>query len=87
MGLFGAGHECVGGGGGEQQKGPRPKICHTYPEMMKLGTVIPHLKKIQKMYHVAHPLSSADISIFHGKKANFLISRNTDTDCILIHNF
>ena len=86
MGLFGAGHECVGGGG-ERQKGPRPKICDTYPEMMKLGTVIPHLKKIQKMYHVAHPLSSADISIFHGKKANFLISRNTDTDCILIHNF
>ena len=23
-----------------------PKICHTYPTMMKLGTVIPYLKKI-----------------------------------------
>ena len=29
---------------------PLPKICHTYPTMMKLGTVIPYLKKIQKMY-------------------------------------
>ena len=27
-----------------------PKISHTYPTMMKLGTVIPHLKKIQKIY-------------------------------------
>ena len=29
---------------------PLPEICHTYPTMMKLGTVIPYLKKIQKMY-------------------------------------
>ena len=37
----------------------------TYPTMMKLDTVISYLKKIQKyMNHVAHPLSSADISIF-----------------------
>ena len=34
-----------------------------------------------------HPLSSADISIFHRKLANFAISRNTDIDFILIHNF
>ena len=27
-----------------------PKICHTYPTMMKLGTVIPYLKKIEKIY-------------------------------------
>ena len=26
------------------------KIRHTYPTMMKLGTVIPFLKKIQKIY-------------------------------------
>ena len=26
---------------GEGQKGRLPKICHTYPKMMKLGTVIP----------------------------------------------
>ena len=29
---------------------PLPKIRHTYLTMMKLGTVIPYLKKIQKMY-------------------------------------
>ena len=27
-----------------------PKIYHTYPTMMKLGTVIPYLRKIQKIY-------------------------------------
>ena len=35
-------------GGG--QKAPLPKISHTYPTMVKLGTVIPYLKKIQKLY-------------------------------------
>ena len=29
---------------------PLPKIRFTYPTMMKLGTVIPYLRKIQKMY-------------------------------------
>ena len=27
-----------------------PRIRHTYPTMMKLGTLIPYLKKIQKVY-------------------------------------
>ena len=27
-----------------------PKIRHTYPTMMKLGTVIPYLRKIKKIY-------------------------------------
>ena len=35
-------------GGGK--KAPFPKICHTYPAMMKRGTVIPYLKRIQKIY-------------------------------------
>ena len=35
-----------GEGGGAK----RPKICHTYPTMMKLGRVILYAKKIQKMY-------------------------------------
>ena len=26
------------------------KICHTYPTMMKLGTVITYLKKFQELY-------------------------------------
>ena len=27
-----------------------PKICHTYPTMIKLGTVIRYTKKIQNIY-------------------------------------
>ena len=58
------------GGGAKRQ--PIPKICHTYPTMMKLGTVIPYLKKIQEyMNHVAHPLSSIDISIFSQETSKF----------------
>ena len=46
MGFFGAADGCVG------QKGPPPlpKICYAYPKLMKLDTVTPYLKKIQKMY-------------------------------------
>ena len=46
MGFFGAAHGWGGGG----KKGPLPKICHTFPAVMKLGTVIPYPKKIQKIY-------------------------------------
>ena len=45
MGFFGAAH-----GWGGPFWSPLPKIRHTYPTMMKLGTVIPYLRKIQKMY-------------------------------------
>ena len=38
------------GGGGGGKKAPLPKIYHRYPAMMKLGTVIPYLKKIKKIY-------------------------------------
>ena len=34
--------------GGGSKKVALPKICHTYPKMMKLGKVVPYLKKIQK---------------------------------------
>ena len=44
MGLFGAAH------GRGDKKAPLPKICHTYPAIMKLPTVTPYLKKIQKTY-------------------------------------
>ena len=53
-GLFRAAHGWSGG-----KKTPLPKICHTYPITMKLGTVIRYLKKI-----MTHPLSSAGISTF-----------------------
>ena len=48
MGVFRAAH-----GWGEGGKGGRPPPFLkyvTYPTMMKLGTVIPYLKKIQKIY-------------------------------------
>ena len=34
----------LGLGGGEQKASHVPKICHTYPIIMKFGTVIPYLK-------------------------------------------
>ena len=36
--------------GGSKRQTPLPEICHTYRTIMKLGTVIPYLKKIQKIY-------------------------------------
>ena len=35
---------------GRAQNGPLHKICYTYSSMVKLGTVIPYLKEIQKIY-------------------------------------
>ena len=40
---------CSRMGEGAQKGTPLPKICHTYPTMMKLDTVVPYLKKIQKI--------------------------------------
>ena len=41
--------------------------CHTYLTKIKLDTVIPYVKKIQKIYeslnHVTKSLSSTDINI------------------------
>ena len=45
MGLFGTADRW-----GAKSPPPPLKICHTYPAMMKLGTVIPCLKDIQKIY-------------------------------------
>ena len=47
MGLFGAAHAW---GGGQDKKIPFLKICHTYPKMMTLDTVIPYIKSIPKIY-------------------------------------
>ena len=43
--LFRVAHGWGGGG----QKPPPPKLFHTYPAHMKLGTVIPYLKKTQQI--------------------------------------
>ena len=57
---------------GGRQKGPLPKICHTYPIIMKLDTVIPDLKAIQKIYESRDtPPSSADINIFSPEISKF----------------
>ena len=56
MGLFGDAHEW----------GPFlfQIICFTYRLMMKFGTVLPYLKKIQKhINYVARPVTLADVSI------------------------
>ena len=76
MGIFGAAH-----GWGEAKRAPVPKICHTYPTMKKFSTVIPYLKKIQKIY------KSRDISVFSPEISKFVISRSTDINWILMHHF
>ena len=72
MGFFGAAH-----GWGGAKRPLLPKICHTYPTMMKLDIVTPYLKKIQKyMNHVTHLMSSADISIFSPEVSKFCYIKN-----------
>ena len=74
----------VGMGGGK--KAPLSKICQTYPTMMKLGTVISYVKKIQKIYESRD--TPLDINIFLPEiSASFAISINTDIGSISIHNF
>ena len=66
-GLFRAAH---GWGGGIFA--PLPKIRHTNPAMIKLGTVIPYYGRSKKCKnHVTHPLGSANISIFSSKISKF----------------
>ena len=51
--------------------------------MMKLGTVIPYLKKIKQIFKSRDtPLSSADINIFWQEISDFLLFQE-----IKIHNF
>ena len=65
-GLFQGNSQMVGVGGGEGGGlvlfGFTSQKSHTYPTMMALGTVIPYLMKIQKIY------KSRDISLFTGNQ-------------------
>ena len=79
IGLFGASHRW-----GVRQKGPLPKICHTYLTKMKPDTVIPYIKEIQNTCNSRD--TSLDLAFFNRKSVTFIISRNTDTHCILQHN-
>ena len=76
-------------GWGMGKSSPSPKNYYTYPEMIEFGTIIPYQKKIQKTYESrATPLEFCwSKHFFHRKSADFTISRNTDIDCILMHNF
>ena len=52
-----AAHGWGGDGGVGGKTACVPKFFHTYPNMMKLGTVVSYPKKIQKdMHDVTHPL-------------------------------
>ena len=67
MGIFGAAHRLVEGGGAKMI--PLPKIFHTYSTMMKFGTAIRQIKKIQKVFGSCEiPLSSAS----HWELASFV---------------
>ena len=51
-----------------------PKICPLYPAIMKLGTVIPYLKKIQKIYESHHaPLDFCWHQFFFTKNQQILL--------------
>ena len=75
-----------GRGGKKPPPSPRHlhKICHTYAKMMKLGTVIPYLTKIQKSMKITWltPIVLLTSAFFHWKLSNLDISRSTDTDFI-----
>ena len=49
--LFGTAH-----GWGDQKDTPLLIICHIYPLVMKLGTVIPYLRKIKNIYKSCHTI-------------------------------
>ena len=54
-----------------------PKICYIYFTMIKLGTVIPYLKKIQKVYESYETLLEFYWhQHFSPEISNFCISRN-----------
>ena len=56
--------------------------------MMKLGTVLPYPKKIQKIYKcMTRPLSYADINILSSEINNFCYIKKYTIECILIQNF
>ena len=85
MAIFGAAH---GWRGGVVKRPPFPKICHTYPTMMKLGKIIPYLKKIKKyMNHVTHLLTYADISIFSPEINKFSYIKKYRYRLHLVYNF
>ena len=61
MGIFGTAYGC-----GRAKRTPLPKVCYTYPTIMKLGTVILYLKKIQNIWITRHtPVLLLTSAFFH----------------------
>ena len=83
MGMFGAAH------GLGNKKNPSLKSVTQYLAIIKPGTVIPYLKKIQKNIWITWytPWVLLASALFHQKPGNFAISKNSDVDGILLHNF
>ena len=65
---------------------PLHKICHIYPAMMKVSNVITYLKRFQKIYESRDTLLDFWWHFFTENQRIFAISKNTDVDCVLIHN-
>ena len=63
MGIFGTAHEWG------TKNAHLPKICDTYPTIIKLGTVIPYLEKIQKVYE------SRDTHMFSLENSKFCFAK------------
>ena len=70
------------------KKAPLPKICHTYPTVMKPRTVLPYVKNIQKIYEPRDtPCHFCWHQHFFTGNQQIVFSRNRDINCILVHRF
>ena len=76
--------ELLTDGGG--QNAPFPKTCHTYPTKMKLGTIIPYLKKTQKIYESRNtPLEFCWYQHFYIKNQQILLYQKIKIQIALLH--
>ena len=73
--------------GGRAKKPPLPKICHTCRTIMKFSIYTLPKEDWKNIWITCHTPWVLLTVFFHRKSANFPISRNTDIDCILLHNF
>ena len=62
--------------GCSEMGGDKKAKYHTYPTMIKLDSYTLNKEGLKNMRHVTNSLSSANISIFHQKSANFPTWRN-----------
>ena len=70
------------------KKVPHPKICHTSCNNETSHNYTLPKEDPKNIWITGHiPWVLLTSAFFYRKSANFGISRNTDVDCILIHNF